>query len=77
MANIRLAFMDLKVVTPEQMREGKAKLIFKYVGTHMLFDIKMDSKFTRKSILVAGGHKTSPPSSIAYSRVVTRKIIRL
>ena len=54
------------------MRKGKVKPGFKYVGTHMIFNIKMDGKFTRKSRLVSSGHKTSPPSSITYSIVVTR-----
>ena len=64
MANVRVAFKFLKGVTPEQMREGKVKPGFKYVGTHMVFDIKMNDKFTRKARLVSGGNKTAPPSSI-------------
>ena len=59
-------------VTPEQMRELKVKPGLKYVGTDIIFDIKMDSKFTHKARLVADGHKTSPPSSITYPSVVTR-----
>ena len=61
MANVQVTFEVLKGVTPEQMREGKLKSVFKYVGTHMIFDIKMDGKFTRKVRLVAGGHKMAPP----------------
>ena len=61
MANVQVTFEVLKGVTPEQMREGKLKSVFKYVGTHMIFDIKMDGKFTRKSRLLSGGHKTAPP----------------
>ena len=72
MANIRVAFGVLKIVTPEEMREGKVKPGFKYVGTHIIFDIKMNGKFTLKSRLVSGGHKTAPPSYITYSSVVTR-----
>ena len=39
-------------MTPENMREEKIKPVFKYVGTHMIFDIKIDGKFTRKDRLV-------------------------
>ena len=48
-------------MTPDQMREGNVKPGFKYVGTHMIFDIKKDSNFTRKAILVAGGYTTTSP----------------
>ena len=37
----------------------------------------MDGKFTRKSRIVAGGHKTALPSSITYSIVVTKESVRL
>ena len=47
-----------------------------YVRTHMIFDIEMDSKFTRRARLVAGGHNTSPPLSTTYYTVVTREIVR-
>jgi len=43
----------------------------------MIFDIKMDGKFTRKARLVADRHKTRPPSSITYSSVVLRDSVRI
>ena len=43
------------------MRERKVKTLFKYIIVHMIFDIKMDGKFTRRVRQVAGGHKTAPP----------------
>ena len=43
----------------------------------MIFDIKMDSKFTCKSRLVAGRHKTETPFSTTYFSVVTRESVRL
>ena len=43
----------------------------------MIFDIKMDRDFTLKSRLVAGGHKTAPPTSTTYSSFVTRESVRL
>ena len=72
MANIRVAFEVLKGVTLGHMREGKVKPGFKYVGSQMIFDIKMDGKFTCKAILVAGGRDMAPPLSTTYSSVVTR-----
>ena len=67
MANVRVAFEILKVIIPDHIREGKVKSEFKYFRTHMIFNIIMDGKFTRKTRLVAGGHKMAPPSSITYS----------
>ena len=43
----------------------------------MIFDIKMDGKFTRKARLVTDGHKTNVPSSIISSSVVSRESVRL
>ena len=59
------------------MRKGKIKPGYEHVDVHMIFDIKMDGNFTRKARLVAGGHKTSPPSSMTYSSVVPREIVRV
>ena len=72
MAKVRVAFGFFNGVTPDQLKEGKVKLGFKYVETHMIFDIKIDGKFTRKARLVAGGHNIAPPSTTAYYSVVTR-----
>ena len=71
-ANVCVNFGAFNGVAPEQMREVKVKLGFKYFGTHMIFDRKMDDKFNRKSRIVTGGHKMAPPSSITNSSVVTR-----
>ena len=43
----------------------------------ILFDIKMDEKFTRKARFLADGHTTSPPSSITSSSVVSRESVRI
>ena len=59
------------------MIEGKVRSGYKYVVTHMIFDIKMDSKFTHKARLVSGRNKMALPSSIAYYSVVTRESVRL
>ena len=77
MTNVRIAFEELKGVTPEQMRTGKVKPGYSFCSTHMIFDIKMDGKFTRKARLVADGHKTEAPSSLTYSSVVSRDSVRI
>ena len=43
----------------------------------MIFDIKMDEKFTKNSRLVVDGHTTSPPSSITYSSVMSRDSVMI
>jgi len=77
MKNVRIAFEKLDNVSKEQTRTGKVKPGFTYCSTHMIFDIKMDGKFTRKARLVADGHKTRLPSSITYSSVVSRDSVRI
>ena len=77
MKNVRVAFEVLPGVTEDKMRDGKVKPGYTYCGTHMIFDIKMDGKFTRKARLVADGHTTNVPSSITYSSVVFRESVRL
>lgn len=77
MTNVKIAFEEVEGVTPEQMRKGQTKPGYKYCGTHMIFDIKMDGKFTRKARLVADGHRTAPPSSMTYSSVVSRDSVRI
>ena len=58
------------------MRKGNIKPGYEHVKVHMIYDIKMDGKFTRKEILVADGHTTAL-SSIKYSSVVSRDIVRI
>ena len=43
----------------------------------MIFEINMDGKFTRKEILVDNGYTTAPSSSITYSSVCFREIVRI
>ena len=64
MRSVRIAFEKLEGVSEEQMRSGKIKPGYKFATTNMIFDIKMDGKFTRKARLVGDGHKTDTPSSI-------------
>ena len=48
---------------------------YKYVGFHLVFDIKMD--FTRKARLVADGCKTPDPVTSTYAGVVSRESVRI
>ena len=56
------AFERWDKTSPEDLRKNPQLLpTFKEIGVHMIFDIKLDGKFTRKSRLVADGHKTDAP----------------
>ena len=72
MKNVRISFDKLESVTPNEMRKGEIKPGYYNANVHMIFDINMDGKFTRKEILVTDGHTTAPRSSITYSSVVSR-----
>ena len=48
MENIHRAFEKIDSVTPNKMRKGKIRPGYKHVNVHMIFDIKMDGKLTRK-----------------------------
>ena len=61
MENVHIVFKKIDNVTPNEMRKGKIRPVYELVNVHMIFDIKMDGKFTKKSILVADGHTTMPP----------------
>jgi hypothetical protein len=71
MPKIKIAWATHDRYTPQQVREGKvAEFIgFQEIGCHIVFDIKMD--FTRKARFVAGGHRTSAPTSLTYLSVVS------
>ena len=62
MTNFRIAFENLDGVTSDEVSKGKIKPGYEHVNAHMIFDIKMDGKFTRKSILVVDVHTTAPSS---------------
>ena len=68
MNNVRIAF-DIK------QHGESAPAGFKRIPLTMIFDIKLD--FTKKARLVAGGHRTDPPTSMTYSSVVSRKSVRI
>ena len=76
MKNVRPAFTASDTPLSEA-RTGKKLVGYQEIGCHMIFDIKMDGKFTRKARFVAGGHTTDPPSSTTYSSVVSRDSVRI
>ena len=61
-----VAFENIDGVTLNEMRKGKIKPGYKEVNVHVIFYIKMNGKFTRKTRFVANGHTTAPPSPITY-----------
>lgn len=72
MINVQIAFEKLEGVTIDDMKYGKVRPWYKYIRLHMIFDINMDGKFTRKERLVADGHTTGVPECNTYSSVVSR-----
>ena len=71
MTNVRIVFENIDSVTSDEMRKGKIKPGYENVGVHMIFDINIDGKFTRKSILLSDGYTTAPTSSTTYSSSVS------
>ena len=66
MKNVRIAF---------EIFEGEVKDIpigYQKVDCHMIFDIEMGESFRRKARMVAGGHTTEVPATLAYLSVVSR-----
>ena len=43
----------------------------------MIFDVKLGENFRRKARLVGGDHMTKAPTSITYSSVVSRDLVRI
>ena len=77
MSNVRVAFKRWENGTVADAKSGQGLPAYQRIKCHMIFDIKMDGKFTRKARFVAGGHTTDPPSSITYSSVVSRDSVRI
>ena len=73
------AFEKADGLTPEQLRSDATKLPGHIeIGLHMIFDIKMDGKFTRKARLVANGNETpTVPKYDKYASVVSRESVRI
>ena len=61
----------------EDARRGQKLVGYQEIRCHMIFDNKMDGRFTRKARFVVGGHTTDTPSSIKYYSVVSMDSIRI
>ena len=61
MEKVHIEFVKLDGVTPNDRRKGKIRPEYEHIKVHMIFDIKMDGKLTRKATLTADGHRTAPP----------------
>ena len=74
-----LAFERVDGITPDELRSDATKLPgYSEVGLHMIFDIKMDGKFTKKARLVANGNETPAlPKYDQYASVVSRESVRI
>ena len=77
MTNVHIVFEKLDGVTPDKMRKGNIKPGYEHINLHIIFDSKMDGKFTIKERLVEDGHTTAPTSSVTYSSDVSREIVRI
>ena len=64
MKNVRVAFEAWEEGSLEDARRGQKLVGYQEIRCHMIFDIKMDGRFTRKARYVTGGHTTDPLSSI-------------
>jgi hypothetical protein len=76
MSNVRVAFEEYD---GELTQDGKPKN-YKFVSTHMVFDVNLGENYRRKARLVADGHKTdAPTSTITYSSamIVVRALFGL
>eukprot|EP00980_Cylindrotheca_fusiformis_P021606 scaffold8458_cov76-Cylindrotheca_fusiformis.AAC.2 len=62
---------------PDELRRNAMRLPgHAEVGLHMIFDVEMDGKFTRKARLVANGNETPvAPKYDRYSSVVSRESV--
>ena len=48
MENVRIEPEKLGSVTPDETRKGKVKPGYYHINVHMIFEINMDGRFTRK-----------------------------
>ena len=71
MKNERIDF-ELYEGTVEDLPPG-----YQEVSCHIIFDVNMGDNFHCKFLMVAGGHKTTTPSSLTYFSVVSRGRVRI
>ena len=77
MKNVRVDFEAWEERSLDDARRGQKLVVYQGIHCHMIFDINMDGRFTRKARYVSNGHTTDPPSSITYSRILSRDSARI
>ena len=50
---------------------------YKNLGVHIVFDVKIDTCFTRKVQIVSDRYKQDAPNSMTYSSAVSRDSVRI
>ena len=69
MLNVRCEFQEREVLTPYKARKREVISEFQEMKCHLITEIKMGGKFTRKDRFAAVGNTTEPPASLTYSSV--------
>jgi hypothetical protein len=77
MAKVKVAFSCWDGGMLDEAWSAKLLVGFQEIGSHMVFDIKMDVNFTQKVRLVASSHKTVTPASVTRFSVVLQESMRL
>ena len=77
MNNVCVSFEAWEEGSLEDARCGQKLVGYQEIRCHIIFDINMDGRFTRKDYYVDDGHTNDTPSSITYSSVVSRDSIRI
>ena len=77
MTNLRIESEKIGGVSPAYTRKGKNRPRYEQIGVHMIFEINIDGKFTRKAGLISDVHTTAPTSPIKYSIFFPDKVLGL
>ena len=73
--NISWKFDDGHTLIEARAETATVSVGFQEIGCHLIFEVKMD--LTQKARFVTEGHTTEAPSSITYSRFLSRDSVRL
>jgi hypothetical protein len=50
---------------------------YQNISGHLVFNVKLGENFRRKARYCADGHKMKTPSSVTYSTVVSKDLVRI
>ena len=65
-------------LTVQEYNVSPKKLIgHQEIGLHMIFDIKIGENLRSKARMVAGGNTKKTPSSVTYSSMLLRDLVRI